>query len=88
MDVNRIGNVLVVEAVKGENHFVVRYHNTPAGSRAAKQAVRAWLLDLDLDFNRRDAERVWSAIDACWFSARFDRRAEGGVERGAWSVGR
>jgi len=78
MGFDRTCKALVVDAVKGDNHFVIRYHNTPAGCRLAKQAVRAWLLDLELDFNRRDAERVWRAIDAWWFSGRFAHRDEKG----------
>ncbi len=70
-------NTLVVEAVKGNDHFLLVYPNTPAGLLAAKQAVRVWLLDCELDFNRRDAEQLWRAIDACRFSGRLDRRAEG-----------
>jgi hypothetical protein len=80
MAVNLASDAPILEAVKGNDHFLLIYPSTPAGRLAAKQAVRTWLLDLELDFNRQDAERLWGAIDARRFSGRFDRRAEGGVQ--------
>jgi hypothetical protein len=80
MDLNRIRNAFVVEAVKGDEHFLLVYPETPAGRLAAKQAVRVWLLDCELDFNRRDAEQVWRAIDASRFDVRFDLRDGEGVQ--------
>ena len=79
MGIHRIRNSLAVEAVKGNDHYLVFYPDTPAGRLAAKQAVRAWLLDLELDFNRQDAEQLWRTIDSRRFSRRFDCRAERGV---------
>ncbi len=76
MGYNLTGNSLVVEAVKGNDHFLLVYPNTPAGRLAAKQAVRVWLLDLELDFNRQDAEQLWKAIVLRRFGGRFDRQIE------------
>ncbi len=67
-------NSSVVEAMKGNEHFMLLYPNTLAGRLAAKRAVRGWLLDCELDFNRQDAEQFWTAIDARGIDARFDRR--------------
>lgn len=64
MGVNFIRNAIVVEAVKGNDHFLLLYRNTPVGRLTAKQAVQAWLRDCELDFNRQDAEKLWRAIDA------------------------
>ena len=74
MGLNFTRNALVVEGVKGNDHFLLVYPNTPTGLLAAKQAVRVWLLDCELDFNRRDAEQLWRAIDARGLGGRFDRR--------------
>jgi hypothetical protein len=71
-------NALVVEALQGADHFLLVYANTLAGRLAAKQAVRAWLLDCELDFTRQDAEQLWRAIDARRFGGGIDRHAEGG----------
>ena len=79
MRFNLIGNALGVEAVKGNDHFLLVYPETLAGRVAAKQAVRAWLLDCELDFNRQDAEQFWRRIDAGRFGVRSDRRDESGV---------
>ena len=78
MGFNLTRNALEVEAVKGNDHFLLVYPNSPAGRLAAKEAVRVWLLDCELDFNRQDAERLWRAIDARRFGGRFDRRDRGG----------
>ena len=75
MGVNLTLNAFVVEAVKGNDHFLLVYHNTPAGRLAAKQAVRAWLLNRELDLSRQDAEKFCRAIDASRFGGRFGRRA-------------
>ena len=83
LDCNLSRNALVVETRKGNDHFLLVYPDTPAGRLAAKQAVRVWLLDCELDFNRRDAEHVWRAIDARRLGGRLDRREEGGVPRSA-----
>ncbi len=88
MDLNRTLNPLLVETVKGDDHFLIRGRNTPAGRLAAKRAVRVWLLDCELDFNRRDAEQLWGAIDACRFSGRPDAVAQGGVQWNARRNGR
>ncbi len=61
------------EVVKNNDHFVLVYPNTPAGRTAAKGAVRDWLMNCELDFNRRDAEMLWKAIDASRVQATFDR---------------
>ncbi|MGO8751176.1 MAG: hypothetical protein ACLQNE_34960 [Thermoguttaceae bacterium] len=82
MGFNLTRNALEVEAVKGNDHFLLVYPNSPAGRLAAKEAVRVWLLDCELDFNRQDAERLWRAIDARRFGGRFDRRDRGGAQ---WS---
>jgi hypothetical protein len=74
MGFNLTRDALVVEAAKGNDNFLLVYPDTPAGRLAAKQAVRVWLLDCELDFNRQDAERLWRAIDARRFGGRFDRR--------------
>ena len=74
------GNALAVEAVKGNDHFLLVYPNTPAGRLAAKQAVRVWLLDCELDFDRRDAEQFWRAIDVRRFGGRLGRCGERGRE--------
>lgn len=83
MSFNLTHNALAVEAVKGNDHFLLIYPKTPAGRMAAKQAVRIWLLDCELDFNRQDAEQLWTEIDARRVGGRFDRRDEGGVQ---WSA--
>ena len=75
------GNRLVAETVKGSEHFLVFYPDTRAGRLAAKQAVLDWLLDLELDFNRQDADQLWGAIDASRFSGRFERRCSSGMSR-------
>jgi hypothetical protein len=80
MGVNPTRNALVVETVKGDDHFVLVYPNTTAGRSAAHEAVRTWLLDCELDFNRQDAESFWRAIDARRFHAGFERRVEGGMQ--------
>ena len=78
MNANRFRNALALEAVKGKDHFLLVYPNTPTGRFEAKQAVRTWLLDCELDFNGQDARQFWKAIDARRFSETFYRRAEGG----------
>ncbi len=82
MGFNLTRNALVVEAAKRTDHFLLVYPNTPAGRLAAKQAVRVWLQDCELDFNRQDAEQLWTAIDARRFGGRLDCGAEGAVQRG------
>lgn len=83
MGFNSTRNALVVETVKGNDHFRLVFPDTHAGRLAAKQAVRTWLLDCELDFNRQDAEQLWRAIDGRRFGGRFDRRDEGRVP---WST--
>jgi hypothetical protein len=83
MGFNLIRNAVVVGAVQGNDHFLLVYPNTPAGYLAAKQAVRVWLLDCELDFNRQDAEQFWRAIDARRFRGRLGRRDERGVQSSA-----
>jgi hypothetical protein len=80
MGINPTQNALVIEAVKGQHHFRLVYPNTPAGRLAAKQAVRDWLLDCELDFNREDAEQLWREVGARRFGGRFDRRGEGSIQ--------
>ena len=77
---NLTRNALVVEAVKGKDHYLLVYPNDPAGRLAAGQAVRVWLLDCELDFNRQDAEQIWRAIAARRFGGRFDLRDDGCVQ--------
>ncbi len=72
MGVNLTQNALALEAVKDNDHFLLIYPNTPAGRLEAKQAVRDWVLDLELDFNRRDAEQLWRAIDRSRFNVGLD----------------
>jgi hypothetical protein len=79
---HRTGNAIVIEGVKGDDHFLLIYPDTPAGRLAAKQAVRVWLLDCELDFDRRDAEQLWRAIDVRRFGGRLDRCGERGREAG------
>jgi hypothetical protein len=79
MNANHVGNALALEAVKGKDHFLLVYPNTPTGRLEAKEAVRTWLLDCELDFNHQDAERFWKAIDARRFSGAFYCRAAGGL---------
>jgi hypothetical protein len=79
MGVNCNCNTLAIDAVKGSEHFVLVYPNTPTGRLAAKQAVRTWLLDLELDFNRQDAQQLWRAIDTSRFNERLSRGAQRGV---------
>lgn len=62
----------VLEFVKNEEHFVLVYPRTPTGRIAAKAAVRNWLIDCDLEFNRLDAEALWKAIDASCFRTASD----------------
>lgn len=85
---NRINRV-VLEAVKGKEHFRLIYLNTPVGRREAKLAVREWLLNCEIDFDRQDAERFWKAIDGGQFCGTCDPRVEGGAERetrrGKWT---
>jgi len=56
-------NRQVLEFVKNNEHFRLVYARTPAGRTAARAAVRKWLIDCELDFNRLDAESLWKAID-------------------------
>jgi hypothetical protein len=79
MNTNHALNALALEAVKGKDHFLLVYPNTPTGRFEAKQAVRTWLLDCELDFNRQDTEQFWKAIDARRFGGRLYCRAEGGT---------
>ncbi len=81
MDISLARNALALEAVNGNDHFLLVYFNTLADRVAAKEAVRTWLLDCELDFNRWGAEQFWKAIDAHRFSGRFDFRVDGGVQR-------
>ncbi len=57
-------NRQVLELVMNNEHFRLVYPRTPAGRRAAIAATRKWLINCELDFNRRDAESLWKAIDA------------------------
>ena len=79
MNANHVGNALALEAAKGKDHFLLVYTNTPTGRLEAKEAVRTWLLDCELDFNHQDAEQFWKAIDARRFSGGFCCRAEEGT---------
>ena len=79
MSANHALNALALELVKGKDHFLLVYPNTPTGRSEAKQAVRTWLLDCEFDFDRQDAEQFWKAIDARRFGGRIDCRAEGGA---------
>jgi hypothetical protein len=83
MDFNRTHNALVVGTAKGNDHFLLVYPNTPAGRTAATQAVRVWLLDCELDFNRQDAEQLWRAIEARRFGGGLDHRDDRGVQGSA-----
>ena len=82
MSFNLARNALAVEAAKGGDHFVLIYPDTPAGRLAAKQGVRTWLLDCELDFNRQDAEQLWGAIDAHRIGGRLNRRLDASVPWG------
>ena len=73
---------LVVEFVKRSNHFVLIYPNTPTGRMAAKGAVRDWLLDYELDFDRNDAEMFRKAIDMNRFHVMLDRSSKRDLPRG------
>ena len=79
MSIRLTRNALVVEVVKGKDHFLLVCPDTTAGRLAAKQAVRTWLLDCELDFNRQDAEQFWGALNARRFNSRLDCPAERGV---------
>jgi hypothetical protein len=70
----------VVEFVKNNDRFVLVYPNTPVGRVAAKEAVRDWLLNCDLDFNRHDAEMLWRAVDAIRFHATYGPLSQRDVE--------
>jgi hypothetical protein len=66
----------VVQLVKQNDHFVVVYPNTPTGRIEAREAVRDWLLDCELDFDRQDAEVLWKAIDVSRFQTTVARLPE------------
>lgn len=53
MNANHVGNALALEAVKGKDHFLLVYPNTPTGRLEAKEAVRTWLLDCELTSTTR-----------------------------------
>ncbi len=72
----------VLELAKNDDHFLLVYPNTPAGRTAAKGAVREWLLNCELDFNRDDAQMLCKAIDVGRFRPPFNRCSEGGVQWG------
>jgi len=72
----------VLEFAKNDDHFLLVYPNTPAGHTAAKGAVREWLLNCELDFDRDDAQMLYKAIDVRRFRLPFNRRSEGGVRWG------
>ena len=66
----------VVEFVKNDHHFVLVYPDIPAGRMGAKGAVRDWLLDCELDFDRLDADMLLMAIDASRFQPAANRFSE------------
>ena len=72
----------VLNLAKNNDHFVLIYPNTPAGRAAAKGAVREWLLNCELAFDRDDAQMLCKAIDAGRFHSPFNRCSEGGVRWG------
>ena len=72
----------VLEFAKNDDHFLLVYPNTPAGRTAAKGAVREWLLNCELDFNRDNAQMLCKAIDVSRFRPPFNRCSEGGVQWG------
>jgi hypothetical protein len=72
----------VLEFVKNDDHFLLVYPNTAAGRTAAKDAVREWLLNCELDFDRDDAQMMCKAIDVNRFRLPYSRCAEGGVPWG------
>ncbi len=72
----------VVEFAKNDDHFLLVYPNTPAGRTAAKGAVREWLLNCELDFDRDDAQTLRKAIDVGRFRLPLNRCSEGGVRWG------
>jgi hypothetical protein len=72
----------VLELAKNDDHFLLVYPNTFAGRTAAKGAVREWLLNCELDFNRDDAQMLRKAIDVGRFRPPLNRCSEGGVQCG------
>ena len=78
MNANHVRNAFALEAVKGKDHFLLVYPNTPTGRVEAKEAVRRWLLDCELDFNHQDAEQFWKAIDSRRLNGGFYCRFERG----------
>ena len=58
MNANRFRNALALEAVKGKDHFLLVYPNTPTGRFEAKQAVRTWLLDCEAGLQRPGRQAV------------------------------
>ena len=61
---NTIGrDLMLLEAVKGNEHYLLTYRNTPTGRLEAMEAVQAWLIECELDFNGHDAVRLWRAIN-------------------------
>ncbi len=77
MAIHRTRTGIVLQATKGKDRFVLIFPDGPAGRVAAKQAVRSWLLNCELDFDRDDAEQFWRAIDARRLSETFGIRAQG-----------
>ncbi len=72
-------NRRILELAKNDDHFVLVYPNTPAGRMAARRAVRNWLIDCELAFDRNDAAMLWQAIGASCFHARFGRCSKRGM---------
>lgn len=85
MNIRLTREAILLETVKNKDHFALVYPRTPLGRLAAKQAVRSWLLDCELDFNGQDAVQFCKAIDGQWLSGRCDRPTEGGAR---WDVRR
>ena len=69
-------NRQVLELAKNDDHFMLVYPNTRTGRTAARRAVRDWLVDGELDFDRCDAGIFWKAIDVSRLYATSDRFSE------------
>ena len=72
----------ILEFAKNDDHFMLVYPNNPAGRTAAKSAVREWLPNCELDFNRDDAQMLCKTIDVGRSCLPFNRCAKGGVQWG------
>ncbi len=61
-----------LELTKDGEHFVLVYPNTVAGRIQAREAVRDWLINHELNFDGNDARRFMRAIETNRFRLTID----------------